>query len=301
MYVDNLLHTKKINIPQEELKYLQQISYFAENDLKRAEKSDVWQSTAYENTLLPEIRLAGTDKQKVTLLNEADLHIHTRKSDGDDIEKILAMAVKLRLNAIAITDHDEIKGAFEARRIVHKRKINIAVVPGIEVSSRDGHIGALFVNKIIPKGLSARQTVKLIHNAGGIAVAHHPYSPPILDFVFRKRLGCRDLIKMIPFDAIECTNAVPGYGTRYNIEAYDAIRKNRLTKISLTGSSDAHYAGFVGKGRTYYAGNCGVDSLYSALKSGYARGGESYWKFREKIYYRYLLAKGIIKDVIRMR
>ena len=298
MSIYQLLNRDNLDITDEEFANLSKIAESAEDDLKKVEKLKVWQSTPYENTLLPALRLAGSDKNNVTLLNEADLHIHTTWSDGDDINKILAMALKLKLNAIAITDHDVIGGAFEARRIVHKRKLNIAVIPGIELSSKDGHIGALFVMENIPKGLSARQTVKLIHKAGGIAVAHHPYVPPILERLYGKKLGCRDLIKMIPFDAIECTNAVPGYGTIYNIEAYESMKKNKLYHISMTGSSDAHYAGFVGKGRTYYAGNNGVDSLYSNLKSGFTRGSEAYWKFREKIYYRILLIKGILKNGI---
>jgi predicted metal-dependent phosphoesterase TrpH len=298
MTINMLLNKENLNISEGELDFLLKIAENAEDDLAKVENLKIWESTPYENTLLPALRLAGSDKNKVTLLNEADLHIHSTWSDGDDLDKILAMALKLNLNAIAITDHDELGGAFEARRIVHRRKLNIAVIPGIEVSSKDGHIGALFVMENIPSGLSARQTVKLIHRAGGIAVAHHPYAPPILDKIFKKRLGCRDLIKMIPFDAIECTNAVPGYGSIYNIEAYESMKNKKLHHISMTGSSDAHYAGFVGKGRTYYAGNNGVDSLYSNLKLGYTRGSESYWKFKEKIYYRLLLLKGIIKNGI---
>jgi histidinol phosphatase-like PHP family hydrolase len=298
MSILQLLNKDDLNISEDEFNYLSNIAECAEDDLDKVEKLEIWKSTPYENTLLPALRLGGSDKNKVTLLNEADLHIHSTWSDGDDLDKILAMAIKLKLNAIAITDHDELEGAFEARHIAHKRKLNLAVIPGIEVSSKDGHIGALFVMKKIPAGLSARQTVKLIHKAGGIAVAHHPYAPPILDKIFKKRLGCRDLIKMLPFDAIECTNAIPGYGSRYNIEAYESIKVNRLHHISMTGSSDAHYAGFVGKGRTYYAGNNGVDSLYSNLKLGYTRGAESYWKFKEKIYYRLVLLKNIIKGSI---
>ena len=301
MSVLQLLNKNDLGVSKKRVAELNKIAELAEEELLHTEDLEVWKSTSYENELLPALRLKDSKKSKVTLQNVADLHIHSTWSDGDDIEKILAMAIKLRLDAIAITDHDELEGAIEARRIVHKRRLNIAVVPGIEISSKDGHIGALFVNRKIPKGLSARQTVKLIHRAGGIAVAHHPYSPPLLDFIFGKRLGCQDLIKLIPFDAIESTNAVPGYGTKYNIEAYDAIRKNRLNNIALTGSSDAHYAGFVGKGRTYYAGNNGVDSLFINLKLGYTRGSEAYWKLREKLYYRFLLAKGIMRDGIFRR
>jgi predicted metal-dependent phosphoesterase TrpH len=45
----------------------------------------------------------------------------------------------------------------------------------MEVSSRDGHIVALNVSELIPKSLSAVETVERIHKAGGVAIACHPY------------------------------------------------------------------------------------------------------------------------------
>jgi predicted metal-dependent phosphoesterase TrpH len=273
----------------------------AEDDLKKVENLDRWQSTPYENTFLPALRLAGVAKNdEISLLNQADLHVHTQWSDGDDLDKVLDVAVSLGLDAIAITDHDVIDGAFEARRRAHQRRLKIAVVPGIEVSSKDGHIGGLFMMKTVPEGLSAAETVDLIHKAGGIAVAHHPYTPPIIDKLFKVTLGCRDLIKEVPFDAIECTNAVPGYGSKYNMDAYASMRKNKVF-ISMTGSSDAHYAGFVGKGRTFYAGNRGVDSLNLMLKLGFTRGAESYWRFSEKLRYRTMLYKGVLKGIFKSK
>ena len=50
-------------------------------------------------------------------------------------------------------------------------------MPGTEISSKDGHIGGLFLTKDIPSDLSALETVNQIHDAGGIAVAHHPLHP----------------------------------------------------------------------------------------------------------------------------
>lgn len=283
-----------------DLAELEKYENSAEDDLKTVENLEFWKATQYENKYLPSLRLTGLNNQRVNLLNRADLHMHTQWSDGDDLDRVLDTALKLRLDAIAITDHDEIEGAFEARRRVHQRRLKIAIVPGVEVSSKDGHIGALFVMRKIPKGLSAVDTVKLIHEAGGIAVAHHPYAPPIIEKLCGVKLGCGDLIKEIPFNAIECTNAVPGYGKIYNIAAHDSMKKNNII-CSITGSSDAHYAGFVGKGITYYPGNEGLDSLYQSLKLGFSSGAESYWKTREKILYYMFLCKAILKAPFRKR
>ncbi|MBL7128572.1 MAG: PHP domain-containing protein [Ignavibacteria bacterium] len=268
-------------------------------DLSKVESLSTWTPTDYERYYLPRLNLIGIrDKESVILQNVADLHVHTQWSDGDYLDKVLEQAICLRLDAIAITDHDEIEGAFEARRRIHERRLPLAVVPGTEVSSRDGHIGALFVMKKFPKDLSAKETVKLIHEAGGVAIAHHPYTPKLIEKVLSIKLGCGDLIQDINFDAIECTNAVPGRGVKYNIAAIESMNKKHIN-VAVTGSSDAHVAKFVGKGRTYYAGNEGVVSLKNSLTFGFTKGSEAYWKSSEKFLYYTRLLKAIFINLIK--
>lgn len=268
----------------------------AMDGLERVASLEQWEPTDYECRYLPRLRLAGIgNKQEVTLQNTADLHLHTQWSDGDSLDLVLEQARRIGLDVIAITDHNEIGGAFEARRRVHERRLPFAVVPGCEVSSKDGHIGALFVMKTFPRDLPAGETVRLIHEAGGIAVAHHPYSPKWIDKLVGEVLGCGDLIKTVPFDAVECTNAVPGRGVKYNIEAIESMRKKHIS-VAVTGGSDAHLAVFVGKGRTYFAGNEGVVSLRRSLLYGFTLGAEGYWKTGEKILYHTRLVKAIISN-----
>ena len=270
-------------------------------DLSKVENLEVWAPTDYERYYLPKLKLVGIiDKTSVILQNVADLHVHTQWSDGDDLDKVLERANCLRLDAIAITDHDEIEGAIEARRRVHERRLPLAVVPGTEVSTKDGHVGALFVMKKFPMNLSAKETVKLIHEAGGLAIAHHPYTPKLIEKVLSIKLGCGDLIKDIPFDAIECTNAVPGRGVKYNIAAVESMNEKHIN-VGVTGSSDAHLAKFVGKGRTYYAGNEGVVSLRNSLAVGFTKGSEAYWKTSEKFLYYSKLFKAIFRNTIKRK
>jgi len=284
---------------EEDFLKLQEYEDAAMENLEQAGGMERWYPTEYERRYLPGLRLAGIRKKdRIILQNMADLHIHTQWSDGDDLEKVLAQALEMRLDAIAITDHDEIGGALEARRLVHERRLPLAIVPGTEVSSAEGHIGALFVSRTIPRDLPARETVRLIHEAGGIAVAHHPYSPRWLDFLCRCRLGCGDLIKEVPFDAIECTNAVPGSGVRYNIAAIEAMRREHIM-VAVTGGSDAHNARFVGKGRTYYGGNEGIASLRRSLLYGFTEGAEGYWKTREKAFYYMTLLRNMIRNALK--
>jgi len=271
----------------------------AMDDLLRVESAEFWQPTDYERYYLPRLRLVGIkQKDQIVLQNSADLHIHSHWSDGDKLHKDIDQAIRMGLDAIAITDHDEIGGAFEARRIVHERRLPLAIIPGTEVTSSDGHIGALFVMKKFPKDLSAEETVRLIHEAGGIAVAHHPYSPEWLNRALGQRLGCGDLVKTVPFDAIECTNAVPGIGVKYNIAAIEAMRRQHIG-VAVTGGSDAHSALFVGKGRTYYAGNEGIVSLQRSLAYGFTKGAEGYWKTKEKVLYYLRFLSNMLRNAAR--
>lgn len=280
---------------------LRRLADDAERQIRRVEREAFWTPTVYEETVLPGIRLLDVREPATALLqSSADLHLHTEWSDGDLLDRVLARAVEERLDVIAVTDHDEIGGALEARRRAHDRRLPLAVVPGLEVSTADGHVGALFVQTAIPAGLPAAETVRLIHEAGGIAVAHHPFPPRLLELALGVKLGVRRLVHEVPFDAVEATNAVPGYGRRYNREAQEAMRRKRRP-VAMTGGSDAHRAAQVGKGRTYFAGNRGVVSLRDALRQGSVLAGESYWTLGEIFRYRFGLAKAVVRGLLGAR
>ncbi len=105
----------------------------------------------------------------------ADLHIHSIHIwDGTStVSAILKKASHhLKLDVVAITDHDEIRGALEA--VMLAPYYGIEVIPGTEISTRDGHLLGLFINKIIPPGLSLIDSLLRIGDLGGIAIAAHP-------------------------------------------------------------------------------------------------------------------------------
>lgn len=126
---------------------------------------------------------------------KADLHVHTTYSKDSLItpEDLVYFAKKRGLNAVAVTDHNYLEGAYKIAK-----ETDFLIIPGMEVSSSDGHIVALNVKELIPRGLTAVKTVALIHNAGGIAIACHPY-------VYFK--GCLKGNVCESFDAIEIINA----------------------------------------------------------------------------------------------
>jgi predicted metal-dependent phosphoesterase TrpH len=160
-----------------------------------------------------------------------DHHVHSRYSVLDSsskVEDIIRRAKEMGLGAIAVSDHDEIRGSLEA---VKSSGNGLIAVSSTEVSSNDGHIVALGVKERIESGLSAKETIKRIHKLGGIAIAAHPYD--------RIRSGVGDLCWKLDFDAIEI-NGHCLYGNGY---AEDAARAHGKP---LVGGSDAHSVGEIG-------------------------------------------------------
>ena len=110
-------------------------------------------------------------------MGQADLHIHTTYSkDGTTtVRGVLKQASNVGLNVVAITDHDEIRGSLVARELAPQYRVE--VIPAMEVSAREGHVLALFIEKPIPAGRSLIETLLRIGEQGGIAIAPHPVNP----------------------------------------------------------------------------------------------------------------------------
>src|SRR5215212_9521125 len=87
---------------------------------------------------------SGTDKPQ--RIGKADLHMHTSLGDGlASVEQIFEFVENYTdLDIIAITDHDDIRGAMQALELAEKRKWRFKVVPGNEITTRQGHLLALF-------------------------------------------------------------------------------------------------------------------------------------------------------------
>jgi predicted metal-dependent phosphoesterase TrpH len=86
----------------------------------------------------------------------------------------LKTATLAGLDVIAITDHDNLRATFEARNL--SGRYGVEVIPGIEITTAEGHLLALFVERIIPAGLTLIDTLLRIGEQGGLALAAHPES-----------------------------------------------------------------------------------------------------------------------------
>jgi predicted metal-dependent phosphoesterase TrpH len=88
---------------------------------------------------------------------------------------MIEAAIRKGLGGMIITDHDSVAGGLVGRKVALRFK-DFKVIPGAEVTSHSGHILAIGIENDVPKGLSVEETVEMIHDLGGIAVASHPFS-----------------------------------------------------------------------------------------------------------------------------
>lgn len=151
------------------------------------------------------------------------------------MEAILDAAVAKKLDGIAVTDHDTIEGSFLAEKIVQKRKLDLLVIPGVEVSTADGHLLALGTRELPPRGRSPEETIEFVHQRGGIAIVSHPYH------LFRHAM-----YRIPPCDAVEVYNSKYIFG----IANSWARRKAVMLGLPMVAGSDAHMAKTVGLGVT---------------------------------------------------
>jgi predicted metal-dependent phosphoesterase TrpH/glycosyltransferase involved in cell wall biosynthesis len=103
-----------------------------------------------------------------------DLHMHTDHSPdcATPVDVLLETAKQRGLGAIAITDHNEISGALEAR----ERAKGIKVIVSEEVkTAHEGEVIGLFIEEKIPRGMTLQETIDAIHAQGGLAYVPHPF------------------------------------------------------------------------------------------------------------------------------
>jgi predicted metal-dependent phosphoesterase TrpH len=187
----------------------------------------------------------------------ADLHVHTTYSQDSLItpKDLIYYAKKRGLNAIAITDHNQLEGSYKIAK-----ETDFLIIPGMEVSSADGHIVALNVNELIPRGLSAPETVERIHKAGGVAIACHPY-------VYFK--GCLKENVCSTFDAIEVINARAFPFKRSVKKAEETAKKLGLSRVAGT---DSHYGPQIGYAYTDIdAAEPSIEAITKAIVDGHCQ------------------------------
>jgi predicted metal-dependent phosphoesterase TrpH len=128
---------------------------------------------------------------------------------------------------------------------------------GEEVSSREGHILALFIEQRVAPGLSAAETIAAIHEQRGLAIAAHPF---ITTWTIGRQevtmQGVGRRIGTLPFDGVEIDNSTPFL----RWANFRALRYNRShQRLAEIGSSDAHIVEAIGKSYTRFPGATAAD------------------------------------------
>src|SRR5438477_13125830 len=208
-------------------------------------------------------------------LGKADLHMHSTYSDGiGTIEQILHHVQHYtNLDVIALTDHDVIEGSLRARDLWAKRNYRFDFVVGEEVSTKEGHMLALFIEKHIQPGLSMERSIELVHEQGGLAIVAHPLNP-----IFRH--SCQREV----LDRIYANNDVWLDGIETWNSSFCGIRANRIAmRVNRSvygwaevGNNDAHTLGLIGRGCTWFEGKSAQD-VRTTIDAGLSAPGGRLW------------------------
>lgn len=188
-----------------------------------------------------------------------DLHVHTCYSYDatTTLREVVIFGKKLGLDGVAITDHDSVKAGERVKAMLKlARKKSFLMIPGIEVSTGQGHVLALNVATSIPPRLSPSETIELIHDAGGIAVAAHPVA------VYKGGLG---QLLTSSFDAIEVINS-----TAFPFFLSTHLSRNLAVRFGLpqTAGSDSHHAPEIGSAYTLVDTDSDASEIIQAIKRG---------------------------------
>jgi anti-anti-sigma factor len=204
-------------------------------------------------------------------LNRADLHIHTCYSDGllEPEDAVNYAVARTSLRVIAITDHNTLDGARHAYDYwQHNRDAfsQIQVVIGEEISTTDGHMLGLFLHEPVPPHLTPAETVRAIHEQGGLAIAAHPFTH-LLWFGDLKGIGRQ--IADLPLDGVEVRNSVP---TELYANWITAMFNARHLRHTPVGGSDCHYLPMLGRTYTVFEGSSAAE-LQQGIRAHTARPG----------------------------
>ena len=197
----------------------------------------------------------------------ADLHLHTVASDGvASVTEILAYVQEATdLDVIAVTDHERVDAAIAARELARRGHYRFEVVVGEEVTTRGGHLLALFLEERVRPLQSLRATIAQIHAQGGLAVPAHALARyyPMSASARSLRGLLADPDPAVHPDALETFNATAaGRAGHERAMAFAAAHD-----LPVVGGSDAHLLEQIGACWTTFPGRTASD-LRAALVAG---------------------------------
>ncbi len=214
-------------------------------------------------------------------MGKADLHIHTTYGDGmAEIDELLDYADAGDLDVIAVTEHDELRAALDAREQWARGSHRFELIVGEEVTALQGHLVALFVEEPLPSLRPLEEVLAAIHRQGGLAIIPHPLS------WLTRSVGRRAIERVLAlggndgvyFDAIETANL--SLAGRITMERARRLNDERF-HFAAVGASDAHFLEAVGSAYTTFEGRTAVDLRRAILEKTTASAAGHYPSLRE--------------------
>ncbi len=187
----------------------------------------------------------------------AELHCHSKYSRGTILptegipepREIVREAKRKGLDAVCITDHNVFRAFREGKS--EARRLGILLVPGEEITSKEGHVLGIGTTELIPPGLELEETVERVREQGGVAVAPHPFDI--------KRDGVGGGFRKC--DAVEVFSGL-------NLDRLSNILAGRKAGgMPRTVGSDAHTLGVIGRCVNVVKGDS-LDSLLRGIRKG---------------------------------
>jgi hypothetical protein len=150
-----------------------------------------------------------------------DMHMHTEYSRDSRVRlaDFAELAREAQLGTVCITDHDTIEGALRLREM----DTGLQVIIGEEITTADGELVGLYLEKKVAPGLTAEHSIGLIHEQGGLAYVPHPFSRN------RRRHLRRPVLERVAptIDIVEVFNARE-VASSSNLRAFEFARAHDL-------------------------------------------------------------------------
>lgn len=183
-----------------------------------------------------------------------DAHVHTNSSHDSSISisQLREGIAASGLNAIAVTDHDNMEGYKRVKSSGLFKEI--IVIPGVEVTTDSGDVIILGLENP-PFSKDARDLIDKAHAHGGVVVAPHPFDA--------KRSSLGNSCGSLSIDLVEIMNGKCNASTNRLAKEYAGYM--RLPGI---GGSDAHEKREIGSTFTVLETEKGLDSIMGALRTG---------------------------------
>ncbi len=159
----------------------------------------------------------------------ADFHSHSHYSRDSVIspEALVDNCVRKGINCIAVTDHNEIEGAFVIQKLAPFK-----VIVGEEVKTSEGELIGLFLKELVPRDMSPEETIKAIHEQGGLVIVPHPYD------IFRRSVIRTDALERIK----QRVDAIEGFNCRNILSKHDQKARDLAVEVAkpMTLGTDSH-------------------------------------------------------------